>query len=121
MELTNEIRWSYVLLGGMFTFLAQVGAWLQHNLQFKYPSLTPEWWGWYVLSIPLTWLFLKSTQLTVTGFGGSIWANRFMGFSIGIIVYAILTQLVFNQQITPKIWIQILLAFGIISTQIFMK
>lgn len=121
MEIVNEIRWSYVLIGGFFTFLAQFGAWMQHNLQFKYPSLTPEWWGWYVLAIPLTWLFLKATQFTVLGFGGSIWANRFMGFSIGIIVYAILTQLIFDQPLTPKILVQIGLAIGIIFTQIFWK
>jgi hypothetical protein len=115
----DKINWTYVLLGAFYTFLAQGGAWMQHNLQFKFPSLGPTWWGWYVLSIPLTWLFLTATKYTVTAFHGQIWANRFIGFSIGIIVYAILTSWLFNQHITVKVGAQLLLAFGILLIQAF--
>ncbi len=101
--------------------LAQGGAWLQHNLQFKYPKLGPEWWGWYVAALPITWLFLKSTQLGVEGFGNSLWANRFLGFSVGIIVYAILTQHFFNQPMTAKVWVQVLLCIAIMCVQVFWK
>ena len=117
----NELNWKLVLLGAFYTFLAQLRAWLQHNLQFKFPQYGPNWWGWYVAAIPITWLFLTATKLTVEAFDGSIWANRFMGFSIGIIIYAILTQLVFNQTLTPKILVQILLAFLIICVQTLWK
>ncbi len=101
--------------------LAQASAWLQHNLQFKYPKLGPEWWGWYIAAIPITWLFLKSTQLGVQGFGNSLWANRFLEFSIGIIVYAILTQYLFNQPMTSKIWVQVGLCVVIICVQVLWK
>ena len=117
----NDINWKYVLLGAFYTFLAQGGAWLQHNLQFKYQKLGPTWWGWYVAAIPITWLFLTATKYTVEAFNGQIWANRFIGFSIGIIVYAILTQYFFNQPITWKIATQLVLAFGIIMVQAFWK
>ena len=101
--------------------LAQGGAWLQHNLQFKYPKLGPEWWGWYVAVLPITWLFLKSTQLGVEGFGNSLWANRFLGFSVGIIVYAVLTQYFFNQPMTSKVWVQVGLCILIMCIQVFWK
>lgn len=117
----NDFNWKYFLLGTLYTFLAQGGAWVQHNLQFKFPSYGPMWWGWYVLSIPLTWLFLNATKYTVNVFEGQIWANRFIGFSIGIFVYAILTQLVFDQPITWKIGVQLLLAFLILVVQVFWK
>ena len=81
----------------------------------------PEWWGWYVAAIPITWLFLKSTQLGVEGFGNSLWANKFLEFSVGIIVYAILTQYLFNQPMTSKIWIQVGLCVVIICIQVFWK
>ena len=121
MEVTNTIKWMYVLMASLLFILAQGGAWLQHNLQFKYPKLGPEWWGWYVAALPITWLFLKSTQLGVEGFGGSLWANRFLGFSVGIIVYAILTQHFFNQPMTSKVWVQIGLCIMIMCIQVFWK
>jgi hypothetical protein len=116
-----NVDWRLVLLGAFYTFLAQAGAWAQHNLQFKFPQFGPNWWGWYLAAIPITWLFLTSTKITVEAFDGSIWANRFMGFSIGIIVYAILTQYFFGQPVTMKIFAQLLLAFGIIMIQLIWK
>ena len=121
MEISNNIKWMYVLMASILFVLAQGSAWLQHNLQFKYPKLGPEWWGWYIAAIPITWLFLKSTQLGVQGFGNSLWANRFLEFSIGIIVYAILTQYLFNQPMTSKIWVQVGLCFVIICVQVLWK
>jgi hypothetical protein len=115
----EKINWLYVFYGAILTFFAQGGAWAQHNLQFKYEEYGPTWWGWYVLSIPLTWLFLQGTKYTVEGFEGQIWANRFVGFTIGIFMYAILTSWFFNQNITWKIGAQLLLAFGIMLIQIF--
>lgn len=116
-----NVNWNFVLIGMFYTFLAQGGAWAQHNLQFKYPTLGPTWWGWYVLSLPLTWLFLMGTKYTVEGFGGQIWANRFVGFSIGIVMYSVLTSWFFEQHITWKIGVQLLLALGILLVQAFWK
>ena len=102
--------------------IAQSLAWLQFNLQFKNPEkFGPNWWGYYVAAIPITLCFLWATKYGVHGMGGSLWANRFMGFAIGIIIYGILTQLFFNQPITPKVAIQMLLAVGILSIQFIMK
>ena len=104
MEVSSTIKWLYVILATLLFIFAQGGAWMQHNLQFKYPKLGPEWWGWYVAALPITWLFLKATQLGVEGFGGSLWANRF-----------------FNQPMTMKIWVQVGLCFVIMCVQVFWK
>jgi len=117
----EEINVGYIILGAALGVLAQLGAWLQHNLQFKFPKYEPNWWGWYLMSIPITWLFLTASKYTVEGFNGEIWANRFIGFSMGVLAYAILTQLVFGQPITWKVGAQIILAIGIISIQTFWK
>ena len=116
-----NIKWNSILIGAVFTFFAQGGAWAQHNLQFKYPQYGSNWWGWYVAAIPITWLFLNATKYTVEGFDGSVWSNRFMGFTIGIFVYAFLTQWFFNQPMTLKVIIQMLLALVILSVQFLMK
>lgn len=116
----ENLNWVYILYSSFLFILAQAGAWMQHNLQFKYKNLTPEWWGWYVLGIPITWFFLTATKYGVNGWG-SLWANRFVGFSIGMILYAILTQHFFDETITPKILIQILLATSIILVEAFWR
>ena len=56
----DKINWSYILIGTFFTFLAQggVGYNIIYNLNMK--TWVSTWWGWYVLSIPLTWLFLTN-------------------------------------------------------------
>jgi hypothetical protein len=65
MEISNNIKWMYVLMASFLFVLAQGGAWLQHNLQFKYPKLGPEWWGWYVAAIPKLGYFLNQHNLVL--------------------------------------------------------
>ena len=117
----KDINWFYIGLGAAVTVIAQLGAWFQHNLQFKYPDLDETWWGWYLVSIPLTYVFVLSTRLNVEGYGGSVWAGRFVGFAIGIIVYATLIKLYFNEPLTSKIAIQLLLCSTILLVQAFWK
>ena len=117
----KDLNWYYVLLGAGITIVAQIGAWFQHNLQFKYPKLDEWWWGYYVLAIPLTYVFILSTKYNVLGYGGSIWAGRFVGFALGILVYACLIQIFFKEPFTWKIVIQLLLCFTVICVQAFMK
>ena len=42
------------------------------QLKFKDPSKSPSWWGWYLMVIPLTWVFLQVTKVGVEGFGGNL-------------------------------------------------
>ena len=121
MEVSNNIKWMYVIMASLLFILAQGGAWLQHNLQFKYPKLGPEWWGWYVVAIPITYLFLKGTYYGVSAFDGDLWPNRFIGFILGIISYAWLTAYFFKQPVTGKILVQLILCFLIVLVQIMWK
>ena len=117
----EDINWKYVLLGAVLTIFAQTGAWFQHNFQFKYPKYDETWWGWYVLALPLTYVFVTATKYNVLGYGGSVWAGRFVGFAIGIVIYAGLIQIYLKEPFTPKIAIQLILCFVILSVQAFMK
>lgn len=120
--LTNQINIRYILLAVGLFIIAQSLAWLQFNLQFKNPDkYGPNWWGYYVMAIPITLCFLWATKFGVSGLGGSLWANRFMGFAIGIIIYGILTQIFFDQPVTPKVLVQMFLAVMIMATQFIMK
>ena len=117
----ENLNWTYIGLGFLVTVLAQVGAWFQHNLQFKYPRLDETWWGMYALAIPLTYVFILATKYNVIGYGGSIWGARFVGFAIGMLVYAILIQVYFKEPFTYKIALQLFLCFAIIFVQGYLK
>lgn len=117
----KDINWMYIGIGAVLAILAQVGAWFQHNLQFKYPKYDETWWGWYALSVPLTYVFVLSTKYNYTGYGESVWAGRFAGFAFGIIVYAALIQYFFDEKFTTKIAVQIALCFVILAVQAFWK
>lgn len=122
MEVTNQIHIKSILIAVFLFIIAQSLAWLQFNLQFKDPDkFGPNWWGYYVAAIPITLCFLWATKYGVYGMGGSLWANRFIGFAIGIIIYGILTQIFFNQPVTPKVIVQMILAVMIMAVQFIMK
>ena len=121
MPESTPINWYYIGLGFIVTMLGQVGAWYQHNMQFKYPNLNEWWWGWYVLAIPLTYLFMTATKYNVLGYGGSIWGARFVGFAIGMGAYAILTTYYFKEPFSLKIAFQLILCFSIILVQAYWK
>ena len=117
----KDINWYYISIGAALAALAQIGAWFQHNLQFKYPKYDETWWGWYALSVPLTYVFVLSTKYNYTGYGESVWAGRFAGFAVGVIVFAGLIQYFFQEKFTTKIAVQIALCFVILAVQAFWK
>ena len=117
----GDLNWYYIGLGLIMTILGQVGAWYQHNFQFKYPKLDETWWGWYVLALPLTYFFMTATKYNMVGYGGSIWGARFVGFSLGMICYAVLIQYYFKEPFTWKIAAQLFLCFTIIFIQVYWK
>ena len=108
----EKLNWYYIFLGFLVTIVAQVGAWFQHNLQFKNPKYDETWWGMYAMAIPLTYVFILATKYNVIGYGGSIWGARFVGFALGMLVYAIMIQIFFKEPFTTKIAVQLLLCFS---------
>ena len=117
----EKLNWYYIFLGFLVTIIAQVGAWFQHNLQFKNPKYDETWWGMYAMAIPLTYVFILATKYNVVGYGGSIWGARFVGFALGMLVYAIMIQIFFKEPFTMKIAVQLLLCFTILAVQAFWK
>ena len=72
---------------------------------------------WYYYFIFYIW----GTKYTVAGFGGLLWPTRFVGFSIGITVYALGVSLLFKQGITPKTLVSLSLAFLLVCIQVLWK
>ena len=95
--------------------------WFQLNAQF--------FWDWAkknpliltLLGLPFTYAFILATNYGIKAFNGVLWPQRFLGFSIGIIIYGLLTYFILHEGITTKTMISLSLAFLIILVQILMK
>jgi hypothetical protein len=114
------MNWNSLILGVFYGIIAQIGTFLQLQGNIKY--------GWYqkypiillASAVPLAWLYIKSVELFVLAFDGKIWPSRFIGFSLGVIVFAIMSRYLFGEPITLKVIISIILALLIVLTQIYL-
>lgn len=110
-----------VLYGIWWFLLAHIIVFFQLNGQFK--------WEWFknnelllaLAGVPISFLYIWGTKYTVNGFDGVMWPARFIGFGIGMVVYAFGVSYFFNQGITPKTMVSLILAVGLISVQLFWK
>mgnify|MGYP003123160173 FL=1 len=110
------------LIYGLLLFLgAHLITWFQLNGQFL--------WGWFkentlllaICGIPISYLYIYGTKYTVEHFDGTMWPARFIGFGVGILVYALLVGIFFKEGITLKTLVSLLLSVSLIFIQVFWK
>ena len=104
----------YGIAGQILSFLQLQGS-VKYNWFIKYPILI------LLSALPSTWLYIKSVEAFVHSFNGEIWPSRLIGFAIVIIVFALMSYILFKEPITTKTFICLLLAMGILGVQIFWK
>ena len=110
-----------LLLGIIFGILGQVFSFMQLQGSIKY--------GWYqkypililLSSIPAAWFYIKYVEHLVAWAGGELWPSRLIGFGIGIIVFVLLSFILFREPITLKTLTCLFLAASILLVQIFWK
>ena len=78
-------------------------------------------WPVLILSIPLSWFYIKSVEYFVTAFDGQLWPSRLIGFGLGIFVFSIMSHYMFKEPFTPKTIVCIGLGLIIIALQILWK
>jgi hypothetical protein len=111
----------HLIYGFIFGTLGQICSFLQLQGSAK--------WGWYekypslilLSAIPAAWFYIQSVNNFIAHFNGTLWPSRFLGFSIGIIVFTILSYTLFKEPLTIKVAISMLLSALIMAVQIFMK
>jgi len=74
-----------------------------------------------LLGLPVSWLFMNSVKNFVLAFDGLIWPSRLIGFSIGITVFTIMSQLLFAESLTLKTGVCLLLGMTILVIQLYWK
>ena len=113
----------YDLLIGIGAFVvAHILTFFQLNGQF----FKIDWFRKNELLVAATGIILSlfyiwGTKYTVNAFEGLLWPARFVGFGIGMIIYAIGVNYYFGETLTPKTIISLGISLILICIQILWK
>jgi len=110
-----------LLYGMLFLALGHLGAFFQLNGQFKWDWFKNNEWAVAGFGVILSFFYIWGTKYAVEGMNGMLWPVRFIGFGIGMVVYALLVNHFFNEGINTKTFISLALAIILICIQILWK
>ena len=111
----------HIIYGILWGIVAQVVTYIQLQGQLKFEWLKQNMWFGVLMGIPISFMFMQSVKNFVLAFGGEIWPSRLLGFGIGVIIFTIMSELMFKEPFTLKTGVCLGLALLIILTQIFWK
>jgi hypothetical protein len=110
-----------IVYGILYGVLGQIGSFMQLQGAMKYGWYEKYLWLALLLSIPLSWCYMKSVEYFIVAFEGQIWPSRLIGFGLGIVTFSIMSHFMFKEPITLKTAISIFLGFTIVGIQILWK
>ena len=110
-----------IIYGILFGLLGQIGSYMQLQGAMKLGWFPKYFWPVLIMSIPLSWFYIKSVEYFVEAFDGQLWPSRLIGFGLGIIVFSIMSHYLFKEPFTPKTIVCIGLGLTIIAIQILWK
>jgi hypothetical protein len=102
--------------------LGQSLIWIQTNGQFIWP-----WFKKHPIAVSIitgsviSYIVIYATRMVVEHFDGVLWPGRFIGFSSGMIVFALMTWAFMGEGVNVKTGISLVLALALIFVQIFVK
>jgi multidrug transporter EmrE-like cation transporter len=104
----------------LLSIIAQVISFiqLQGQIAWKFPRENP--YVMMLLGLPISLIFIKTTKIFNEAYDAN-WPGRLIGFGIGVIVFTIMSWLVFREHPSPKTLTCLGLAFTIVILQIFWK
>ena len=105
----------------MYGLLGQMGSFMQLQGAMKLGWYPKYFWPVLLMSVPLSWLYIKSVEHFVAAFDGQLWPSRLIGFGLGITIFSIMSHFMFKEPLTPKTLVCIGLGVTIILIQILWK
>lgn len=91
---------------------------LQGQLVWKFPKENP--YIMVLLGLPISWIFMRTTKILNEHFEAN-WPGRLIGFGIGVVIFTIMSWLIFKEHPDLKTTICLGLASLIVLIQIFGK
>ena len=110
-----------ILIGCIYGLFAQILTFLQLQGNVKYHFYDKHPFILLAFSVPISWLYIQSVDYLVKSFHGEIFPSRFIGFSLGMIVFTLMALIIFKEPMTLKTILCMVLSFGIFAIQIFIK
>jgi len=110
-----------LIYGILFFIGGHIIAWFQLNSQFKWDWAKEHEWIMAAIGIPCSFFYIWGTKYTVEGMDGLLWPTRFIGFGIGMLVYALLVGHFFSEGITTKTFVSLALSILLITINVFWK
>ena len=103
-------------------FVAHILTFYQLNGQF----LKTDWFRNNIIltaaaGVILSFFYIWGTKYAVQGMGGLLWPARFIGFGVGMVIYAIMLNHYFSEGINSKTATSLVLALALIFIQVFWK
>ena len=117
----NDVKLIPLLIGMGAFLVAHVLAFFQLNGQFLYKSFQKHEWVVASAGIVLSFFYIWGTKYTVEAFGGLLWPGRFIGFGVGMVIYALMVSHYFNEGINLKTMTSLILATGLVCVQVFWR
>jgi hypothetical protein len=110
-----------LLLGVILFFIGHVLVWFQLNGQFLWDGFKKHELIVASAGVIISFFYIWGTKHTVESFDGLLWPARFIGFAIGIAVYAVFVGIFFKEGINLKTFISLALCFILLAIQMFWK
>ena len=111
-----------MLIGVLMFGIAHVLTFFQLNGQFfKMDWFRKNEFIVAVAGVILSFFYIWGTKYTVSGFGGLLWPARFVGFGVGMIIYAIGVNYFFGESLNPKTIVSLCLSLILICIQVLWK
>ena len=110
-----------IIYGIMYGLLGQVGSFMQLQGAMKLGWFPKYFWPVLLMSVPLSWLYIKSVEHFLAAFDGQLWPSRLIGFGLGITIFSIMSHFMFKETLSPKTLVCIGLGISIILIQILWK
>lgn len=106
--------------GILIIVIAQVVAFFQLQGQTRWLWAKDNAFLLMFLGLPISYLYIKSTGL-INDYTGQTWPGRLIGQSIGVIIFSLMSWLVFKETMTLKTLVCVSLSLIVILIQIFWK
>lgn len=74
-----------------------------------------------LLGLPIGYVVILASREMVDLWGGQTWPNRIIGFSLGVIVFSLMSWYILKEPLTTKTIICLSLCFIILLIQLFWK
>jgi hypothetical protein len=110
-----------IIYGIMYGLLGQVGSFMQLQGAMKLGWFPKYFWPVLLMSVPLSWLYIKSVEHFLAAFDGQLWPSRLIGFGLGITIFSIMSHFMFKEPLTPKTLVCVGLGLIIIAIQVIWK